>query len=157
MYHALVHSYLRYGILTWGNASDTTLNPLQTLISRAIRIMTFAPFGRVDLKPLYRDLEILDVKNTFLLETSKFMFKVKNGLLPARIGNYFGKAESPPRSSYYLRDNPRRTRIVTRLSSSNRSIQIRGERVWEEIPDDIKSNTSLNAFKKMVKVMLIVE
>ena len=48
VYHALIHSYMRYGILTWGNASQTSLKPLKVLINRAVRIMTFTPFGRID-------------------------------------------------------------------------------------------------------------
>ena len=65
IYNALIHSYVRYGIITWGNAPDSTLNPLQTLLNRAVRILTFAPFGHVDLKPIFKELYILDVKNTF--------------------------------------------------------------------------------------------
>ena len=52
VYHALVHSYLRYGILVWGHAAPTVLKPLEILANKAIRIMTFAPFGAVDLKPV---------------------------------------------------------------------------------------------------------
>ena len=39
VYHALIYSYLRYGIFAWGTANDTTIKPLQTLINRAVRIM----------------------------------------------------------------------------------------------------------------------
>ena len=54
VYHALVHSYLRYGILVWGHAAPSVLKPLEILANKAIRIMTFAPFGAVDLKPVYK-------------------------------------------------------------------------------------------------------
>ena len=56
VYHSLVHSYLRYGILVWGNASESNLQPLKCLVNRAVRIMTFAPFGRVVLHPIYECL-----------------------------------------------------------------------------------------------------
>ncbi len=78
IYHALIHSYVRYGILAWGAANQTTLKPLQTLLNRSVRIISFAPFGQIDLEPIYKDLYILDVNDTFILETSKFMFKRKN-------------------------------------------------------------------------------
>lgn len=107
IYHALVHSYVRYGILTWGNASDTTLKPLQALINRAVRIMTFAPFGRIDLKPIYKELKILDIKSTLFLETGKFMFKVKNDIVPVRVANYFETIDYPSNAnfSHNLRSN----------------------------------------------------
>ena len=133
------------------------MQPLQTLINRAVRIMTFAPFGRVDLKPIYKELGVLDVKNTFRLETSKFMFKVKNDLLPIEFANHFETADSLSNStnSYNLRGNSQRKRVTTRLLSSNRSIQVRGENLWEQIPDIIKTNSSLNTFKRQTKCMLI--
>ena len=52
VYHALVHSYLRYGILVWGHAAPSVLKPLEILANEAIRIMTFVPFVAVDLKPV---------------------------------------------------------------------------------------------------------
>ena len=63
--------------MVWGTASDDTLEPLEAVINRAIKIMMFVPFGPADLKPIYRDLKLLDVKNVFKLETAKDMFKVK--------------------------------------------------------------------------------
>jgi len=152
IYYALVHSYVRYGILTWGNASDTTLKPLQTMINRVVRIITFAPFGRIDLKPIYKDLQLLDVRDTFFLETSKFMFKVKNDLLPVRFAYHFENNNliSSLQSSYSLRSRVRVNRVVTRLLASENSIQVRGENIWNEIPDIIKHETSLYTFKRLV-------
>ena len=67
VYHALIHSYIRYGIIVWGNASETTLSPLKAVINRAIRIMTFAPFGPLNLDPLYDQLQILDLNQVFFI------------------------------------------------------------------------------------------
>ena len=58
VYYALIYSYIRYGIISWGNASQTTLQPLNSLANRAVRIMTFAPFGNIDLDSIYEYLNI---------------------------------------------------------------------------------------------------
>ena len=131
---------------------------MQTLINRALRIMTFAPFGHIDLKPLYKDLNILDVEGTFYLETSKFMYKRKNDLLPVTFANHFENNESSHQSVqfYGLRSGVRRNHIVPRLISSEKSIQVRGENLWNEIPEIVKANTSLNSFKRLVKCMLLI-
>ena len=109
-------------------------------------------------KPIYKELKLLDVKSTFYFETSKFTFKLKNELLPTRFANYFetsSVSSDQAEHSYTLRSSVRRTHVFTRLLSSNKTIQIRGEKVWNEIPEDLKENVSFNLFKKSTKNMLI--
>ena len=43
VYHALVNSYVKYGLLIWGNACESALQPLNTLLNKVVRIITFAP------------------------------------------------------------------------------------------------------------------
>ena len=113
--------------------------------------MTFAPFGRIDLKPIYRELKVLDVKDTLFLETSKHMFKLKNDLFPLKFADYFACNNSPISSnstSYALRSNARNNnlRIITRLQSSNKSIQVRGERLWNNISEDKRAISTFSCF-----------
>ena len=103
VYHALVDSYVKYGILAWGNASDSTLQPLNVLLNKVIRIITFAPYGPLDLKPIYQELEFLNLHQTFLYERGKFMFKRKKDLLPTIIASYFD-SEILSNHSYNLRN-----------------------------------------------------
>ena len=156
IYHALIHSYVRYGILTWGAATETTLKPLQTLLNKALRIITFAPFGRVDVEPLYKELFILDVGDTFILETCKFMYRFKKNLLPTDIAIYFTHPlSSKPKSSYNLRPRKTPSRIETRLRSSENSIHIRGELIWDYVPEVSRSSKSLQIFKQTIKNSLV--
>ena len=155
IYHALIHSYVKYGILTWGNAFDNNLNILRLSLNRAVRIMTFAPFGRVDLKPIFKELKILDVKCTNVLEKSKYMYKSKNHLLPVTIANHFEESSQVESHSYNLRSTGRPRSVVTRLLSSEKSIQISGERLWNKIPDSTKLFSSLSTFKRDMKSLLI--
>ena len=157
VYHSLIHSYLRYGIVVWGNACDTTLQPLKCLINRAVRIMTFAPFGRIDLDPIYNFLNILDLDKVKYFETSKLMYKLKNNLIPTPIGNYFElRGDRTSNHNYSLRNRERLvSQIVPRLESGKNSIQYRGEQIWNEIPIIIRSCNSLQKFKKALKQSLI--
>ena len=119
--------------------------------------MSFAPFGRVDLEQIYEELNILNVRQTFFLESSKFMFKLKKGLLPTEIANYFSESQPAARiSSYNLRtrrDKPRL--IITRLASSEKSICIRGEILWNTISEEHKSSDSFLTFKRNIKATLL--
>ena len=153
VFYALVHSYLRYGILIWGSASRTTLKPLEVLVNKAIRIMLFAPFGNLDFAPLYQELELLDLDNIVSYELGKFMFKSKKDLLPVNIGNYQEIEYGQRRSG--LIDRHRPPRIKCRIMTGEKSIQSRGSKLWESLPDDLKSCESFKMFKRQYKKYLI--
>ena len=134
VYHALIHSYLRYGILIWGNASQSVLDPLQILLNKAIRIMVFAPYGNVDLNPAYDYLKVLNVPKTYLLETGKFHYKFEKNLLPTQIGNYFKtSADEIIQHDYNLRScsGNKPARFISRSKSGEKSIQFKGSQVWK--------------------------
>ena len=77
VFYALIHSYLRYGILVWGNASNSSLEPLKALINKAIRIISFCPVGNINLSQIYKELNLLNFENVLDLEYAKFVFKEK--------------------------------------------------------------------------------
>ena len=156
VYHSLIHSYLRYGIMVWGTASDVNLHPLKVLVNRAVRIITSAPFGRVDLDPIYSYLRVLDLEKVYSLETCKYMYKVKKDLIPVVIGKHFrNRSEILPKHNYNLRNRNQAPKIETRLTSSEKSIQLRGEKLWADLPDNLKECSSLVNFKKNMKLSLL--
>ena len=83
------------------------------------------------------------------------MYKLKNGLLPVAIGNYFELRNTVPTHNYNLRNRGTTPQIVTRLESSEKSIQLRGEKIWQELPENLKSSASLNKFKKKIEIKAI--
>ena len=126
----------------WGNASQTTLKPLQTIVNKALRIMTFAPFGNLDLTPMYDFLKVLNIKQIFLLECGKFQYKLHSNLLPITIGGYFLEDRSA-------------TRLVRHTRYAESSFQIKGPKLWEEIPNEIKDSQSFPIFKRAYKNFLL--
>lgn len=54
VYDSSSFGYVRYGILAWGNISESGMQPINNLLNKAIRIITFAPYGPLDLKPIYK-------------------------------------------------------------------------------------------------------
>ena len=155
VYFALINSYVRYGITAWGNASESTLQPLNVLINKAVRIMTFAPYGPLDIKPIYKELEFLDIHQTFLLEMGKFMYKKKKNLLPVNIANHF-ELESAVQHRYNLRNRQNITpKFNNKSATGAKSFQIEGEKLWNVLPPYLKSCDSLNIFKKLYKSHLL--
>ena len=156
VYYAIVHSYLRYGIIAWGNASENILKPLHSLLNRVVRIMTFAPF-RIDTKPIFDFLKILNVDQLFEFETGKYVYKSKNNLLPSKsIANHFVRNSAQHRYNLRNRNNrPLVTPLVLLSSFKKRSVYIRGTDLWNDIPILVKSSESLNIFKKSYKSSLL--
>ena len=153
VYHALIHSYLRYGILVWGNASQTTLEPLDTLVNKAIRIICNLPSGNIDFDPIYKELKFLQLHKIHKLETGKFIFKEKNGLLPTTIGNCFTVASSEIPHDHGVR-HERSHRFMNNLRIGEKSVQFFARDLWNTIPTEIKSADSFNIFKKDYKKYL---
>ena len=137
VYHALINSYTKYGILAWGNASDTVLQPLKSLLNKVVRIITFAPYGPLDLLPIYHELEFLNLHQTFLFERGKFMFKRKKDLLPTSIANYFD-TENQSEHQYNLRSRRNNThQFRSNTIFGEKSIQNEGENLWTDLPPHI--------------------
>ena len=157
VYYALVYSYLRYGIVAWGNATKTILQPLTSLSNRAVRIMVFAPFGNIDVSSIYKYLNIPEIPKIFSLESGKFVFKLQNGMLPIEnIAQHFELRNSNTTHQYNLRNRGIHMQTISyETTHGSKSIQCRGAKLWNEVSDDIRKSTSLNLFKKRFKAFLI--
>ena len=151
----MINSYVRYGIIVWGSASKAALKPLQTIVNKAIRIITFAPYGNLDLTCAYKQLNILTVENTYNFEIAKFTYKSKNNLLPTSIGNYFGFSSDQHNHSHFVRNSLRPIRFLSKSKIGERSTQFKSFQLWKGIPQEIKTSLSLNIFKKAYKKYLL--
>ena len=126
----------------------STLKPLAALQNRVIRITTFAPYGRVDLDPVYRDLKILGLPETHFLEKAKFMHKYHKGKLPTLFNDYF-QTDKTVSHSYNLRRVHYSKPILSIYSE--RMIKYNGMDIWNTIPNDIQIIDSIKSFAYRLK------
>ena len=155
----MIYSYLRYGILAWGNASSSVLQPLIALNNRALRIITFAPLGRLDTSIIFDHLQILPIVKLFLFEAGKFIYKSKKNILPLpTIATHFNQ-NHPISHGHFTRNRSNRNRSVVPLSLlsifAQKSIQNKTDRIWSDIPVDIQHAESFNVFKCLFKKHLL--
>ena len=117
--------------------------------------MSFAPFGHIQISPIYECLDILNVENTFNLETAKFIFKSVNGLLPlSSIASHL-ELEAPISHNYNTRQRNSRSNIIEFSTSyGKKSIQFRKTEALSNIPADIRNSRSLKTFKNHYKKYL---
>ena len=159
VYYALVHSYLRYGIVSWGSATSTALQPLSSLVNRIVRIMTFAPFGNIDVNSIYKYLDVPKVSDIISIETGKLIFRKENDLLPVRdIANHFMLRNENVTHRYNLRNrNVNMSTIEYTSSFGEKSVQFRGAKLWNSLPEDLCNSQSMVSFKKKLKLYLLDE
>ena len=92
LYNALISSHLNYGLTAWGIKADQ----LEILQKKAFRIVTKSNFiAHTD--PLFKQLNVLKIKNMFKVKILKFYYKLSYGLLPKYFNSYIHKLEEPAR------------------------------------------------------------
>jgi len=76
VYYSLVYSHLWYAITSWGSSSFSTLNTLNIIHNKLLRIMTFSKFNS-NICKLYKDTQILPINRIFKLAIIVFQFGAK--------------------------------------------------------------------------------
>ena len=100
----------------------------------------------------------MDVSQIFSLETGKFMFKSKNGILPIiTIANHFERQRAEHNHNLRNRTNSLITPFVLLSTFKQKSIHNRGLNLWNDIPESIRFSESFNIFKKDYKSHLLQE
>ena len=88
LYFSMIHPHLTYGILAWGNASQSLLNRIIVLQKRAIRTINRAPYNS-HTQPLFKYMKILNLADQYEYEAALFMFKYVNNRLPLSFDHVF--------------------------------------------------------------------
>ena len=77
VYYSLIYSHIQYCITTWRVASATTLESLEKMHKRVIRIIPSSPI-RSHTTSIFKELNLLKANDVFKLKVSQKMHKYKN-------------------------------------------------------------------------------
>ena len=173
LYYGLVYPHLLYAIQVWGLAFDTNIKKIEVLQRRVIRMITFndqtlgyiGPL--VDTSPLFKELELLKVKEIFELRLSKFIFDCINGISPIQFNTWFTLNieihSHASRGNFSVQNNSNelvQTNNLFRLGGRTsyyglRSIKSYGPRIWNKYPPIIRNIKSHKVFIKNLKTHLL--
>ena len=153
VYHALVGSKLRYGLICWATAAQSLLDRVTVAHNKIITYMTFSKRCS-RLWPLYCKLKVLPLDLLIKIEHAKTMYKFSKNLLPEVFDNYFKR----PSHQYNTRfatsqNNFEMVRITTAKEKS--MLKFIGPKVWANIPIQIKNAPSLKVFINFYRNHLI--
>ena len=154
LYHVLIHPLLTYGIVVWGSTYPSYHIKLKTLQNKAMRIISGSHY-RDEANPLYKKLEVLQIHDLYTYETAKFVFSCFYNLAPIFLIDFFTKVDEV--SQRATRHSVNKYSLYTPRYPTNRlqrSIKYQGVKIWNSIPNDIKS-LKFQQFKSRFKTFLL--
>jgi len=152
LYNALVSPYLNYCIVIWANSSIQNMNRLFKLQKRAIRIISHSSY-LAHTAPSFSCLNILNIYKLYEFQCAIFMYMCHKNVLPGSLLMYFDVNSTV--HNYETRSANNYRLPLIRTNAFQKSIFFKGPKIWNEIPNDIKSSLSLNVFKKNYKHPLL--
>ena len=153
VYHSLVGSKLRYGLICWATANKTLLERINVAHNTIITYLTFSK-RCTRMWPLYSQLKVLPLNILIQIEKAKTMYKFEHKMLPQVFDNYFKKPTHQHNTRYASLHNNFQ---VVRISSAKEKSLLKcyGPKIWESIPLDIKNAQSLKVFINSYRTHLI--
>lgn len=143
IYNTLISPYLTYCNIIWCCAKPTLIKKMVVLQKRAVRLITRSSY-RTSTGPLFRRLKLLRLMDIHKFQISLFMFKYKYSVLPASCQHYVkvnvSKHYAVRKSKYFFEPS-------CRTNIRENSISVCGPRLWNSLPVELQSCTSIGLFK----------
>ena len=144
VYYTIIYPNLLYGITCWGSCSKTASQSIPIIHNRILRCINTIGLRQIHVSELYTLSNVLKVQDRY-----------KHNLLPNIFLNKFCKTneihtyntKNAIQSNYYIQ---RKQRAV-----GQKSLQYRGAKYWNDLPNSIKSSHHIHAFTKFLKQHLI--
>ena len=129
----------------WGNAPKTRIERLHKLQICAARIILGAA-PDASSKPLFNDLNWLNIFERIQYNKGILMYKILNGLSPTYLHHLFSPQSS---STYHSRSVSNRNLCIPRHSTESfkRTLQYSGAKLWNSLPLNVRTSKSIISFK----------
>ena len=88
VYYSVFFSHILHGCLVWSYSNQGNIKKLEVLQKRCVRILTFSDF-LTHAKPLFNQLNILQLDDVFHAQKLLFMFDVFTKNIPNELNQYF--------------------------------------------------------------------
>ena len=150
VYHSIVSSHLRYGILAWGSAKSNALNKLNSIHDK---IISYMKSSEETVAQAYKNLKILTLENLHKTELAKFVHLAKLGKVP----RIFTEVVQEISHSHNTRARAEGNLILPhpRTERSKSSVRYKGPKYWNELPQTIKQIVHTKTFVYELKKILL--
>lgn len=148
VYNTIVSPHFKYCSTIMFLSNETGLKRLQVFQNKAMRIILKCNRQSKE-KEMLNSLKWLGVKDSICVDVLKFMFKIKNNLLPKYLDECFISNES----NYYRTRSFGDFKIPrVKRSSTQNSLIYNGAKLFNELPNEIKNEKNFNVFKRKLIV-----
>ena len=138
-FNAHIMSHINYASTIWDGCSQDTLKKLNALHRRAVKQINSCQTTATDVK--LKKLNILPLKKQLDLNKTILIHKIYNNQTPTYLTEIITKAPIRYNSNKLIVPKPKLDLFKTSLSFS-------GSILWNNLPTDLKYNTSIKSFKK---------
>ena len=148
LYYSMIFPFLSYGVTTWGNTYQTTLNSLIKIQKKAMGIMTFSDY-KAHSSPLFSRLKILKFLDLIFIKNAQLMHDYYNNKLPIAFNNLFMSISSV--HQYNTRLASKRNYYLPKIRTNYGKFNIRflGVKIWNSLSEDLKMKSHF-AFKRQL-------
>ena len=148
LYTSLILPYLNYCSEIWGNTYESRIKNIVVLQKRAIRIIGNVS-KREHSNPIFSEYRLLKFNDIVKLNTCLVIYKAINNHLPERLKKFFEVNNSNTRQRGKFCVTYCRTKLKSFCVSSI------GVKLWNNLPDCIKMETSVSKFRLRYKRFLV--
>ena len=155
LYNALFVSFLQYGLIVWGQAYQSYIDPIFKLQKKAVRAISFQPRCSPSV-PIFKELKLLRISDIFELRLLTFVFDSVNKTSPTCFHNFFLFSSSV--HQYCTRQASQGDLFLSRMNSLQyglKSIRYLGAKLWNALPVEIRNAPSKRSFKTNLKSYLL--
>ena len=145
-FYAFITPHIEYGLLNWGRASKTTLNPITKCLAKVEKIVKSSISNSECINSMF------SLEDFHILSIGKFMWKLHNNIHSKIIINMY---KERPTQNILTRNNSRFQLPNPKTEHKRRFITFYGLKVWNSIPCEIRNSKSIYIFKKKLKIFLI--
>ena len=145
IYYSIAYSYLNYCNIVWSSCHPSHLQSLINIQKKLIRLVMkrnrWSPSA-----PLFRELKALTLLDINKVNTLVFVYKSLNNVIRSPIDFQYRII-----NEYNLRNNQSLVIPLHHTKQTELFVHVRGSRLWNEIPIELRLKPNVNSFKFNLK------
>jgi hypothetical protein len=152
IYFSYIFPYVKYGIEIYGRCPNYNMKRIQITQNRLLKILCHRK--KTDsATALHQELKLLTIVQIRDLFTSIFVYKQQNNLLPNIFASYYKRNDELCLRTTRQSENIHLPKYRTSIGQN--ALKYRGAKLWNSLPENVKSSKSAAIFKKSCKIYLM--